>query len=129
MKTRRWVPFGVVSSIGLGVAAVLTAGTLASVGSAAPASAVAPRVPSKLSGMPWASGSFMPDYVPSAQKKFGEQRGARSDVALTYSGRVAWSEIEDPAWLWEQWKNAPQTLVISSAPFPETGGWSLAACA
>lgn len=126
MKTRRWVPFGVLSAVSLGVAGILAATT---VSGAAPATAVTSELPKKQSGMPWASGSYMPDYVPSAQRKFGEQRGARSDVALTYSGRAEWADIANPEWLLNQWKDAPQTLVISSAPFPEVGGWSLAACA
>jgi hypothetical protein len=122
VKTKRWVPFGVASAVALGVAALALTGV-------GPASATTPVVPKKLSGMAWASGSFMPDYVPSAQADFGQERGAASDVAVVYSGRTDWEAVSNPAWLWQTWKQAPQTLVISSAPFPEVGDWSLAACA
>ncbi|MBT0770808.1 hypothetical protein KIH74_17830 [Kineosporia sp. J2-2] len=126
MNSRRWLSFGLVPSIGLGVVAALLASALTGAG---PATAVTPEVPSKQSGMPWASGAFMPDYVPAAQVSFGKERGVRSDVAVVYAGRTDWDAVSNPTWLWRQWKSAPQTLVISSAPFPETGNWSLAACA
>ncbi|GAB3264342.1 glycoside hydrolase family 26 protein [Kineosporia babensis] len=111
------------------MAAALAVTTLTA-GTAPPATAATPpKLPRKLSGMAWASGAYMPEYVPSAQADFGKQRGARSDVAVTYSGRANWGEISSPTWLWHTWKDARQTLVISSAPFPEVGGYSLAACA
>jgi len=71
----------------------------------------------------------MPDYVPAAQEEFGRDRDAASDLAMTYSGRASWPEITNPQWLWQTWLPAAQTLVISSAPFPEVGRWSLAGCA
>ncbi|GLY18105.1 hypothetical protein Kisp01_51190 [Kineosporia sp. NBRC 101677] len=111
-------------------AAMLAATTLTMIGTTTSATAATPpKLPKKQSGMAWASGAYMPDYVPSAQVDFGEQRGAASDVALTYAGRANWTEISNPEWLMQTWKGAPQTLVISTAPFPETGGWTLAACA
>lgn len=129
VKTRRWVPFGLLSSIGLVVSAALLSTTLTTVTAAGEAAALTRNIPHKQSGMPWASGSYMPSYLPSAQKKFAAERGAGSDIAMTYAGRASWSEITNPAWLWRTWADAPQTLVISSALFPETGDWSMAACA
>jgi hypothetical protein len=59
---------------------------------------------------------------------FGRWRKAKTDLALTYTGRSTWVDIVDPAWLYAQWKAEPQTLVVSSAPFPERPEYSLSAC-
>jgi hypothetical protein len=37
--------------------------------------------------------------------------------------------VVDPTWLWKAWKGATQTVVISSAPYPELKGTTLAKCA
>jgi hypothetical protein len=109
----------VVAGVGL-VATALVAG---------PAQAASPKVPRDLSGLLWPSGTFMTEQTPAAHDAFGTWRKAGTDLALTYTGRSSWSDIVDPAWLYLAWKDAPQTLVISSAPFPEQRRFTLAACA
>jgi hypothetical protein len=94
-----------------------------------PAHAASPRVPKDRSGLRWASGAFMTQQAPSMHNAFGTWRKAKTDLALTYTGRASWTDIVDPGWLLQDWENAPQTLVISSAPFPEQPRYSLAACA
>jgi hypothetical protein len=79
------------------------------------------------SGMPWKSGSYQPTGDPTAQNAFGRWRRARTDVALVYGARQNWEVIENPSWIFDAWRNAHQTVVISAAPWPETGG-SLLAC-
>jgi hypothetical protein len=120
VKTVRTVPL---TAAVIAVAAVIAG----SVGTQS-ATAVTPKVPSRASGMPWASGAYMPQFLPSAQTSFGNYRGAKSDVAMVYTGRSSWSDVVDPGWLWNAWKNAPQTLVISSAPYPDLAGTTLAKC-
>jgi hypothetical protein len=94
-----------------------------------PATALSPRVPKDRSGLLWASGTFMTEQTRQAHDGFGTWRNAKTDVALTYTGRTAWADIVNPTWLLRTWKPARQTLVISSAPFPEQQRYSLAACA
>ena len=85
------------------------------------------RLPSDRSGLPWASGVFIPRGEPAQFEAFGTWRGAPPDVALLYGGRETWDQIVKPAWL-KKWKNTPYTLVISTAMLPEDGG-TLAECA
>jgi len=106
-----------------------TVGLFAIVLVAGPADAASPKVPKDRSGLLWASGTFMTEQTPLRHNAFGTWRKARTDVALTYTGRSTWSDIVNPAWLYAAWKHASQTLVISSAPFPEQARYSLAACA
>jgi hypothetical protein len=97
--------------------------------SAGPADAASPRVPKDRSGLRWASGVFVTRQVPSGHDKFGTWRRAKTDIALTYTGRSTWTEIVKPAWLYAYWQQAPQTLVITAPMFPEKSRYSLAACA
>jgi Glycosyl hydrolase family 26 len=106
-----------------GIVAVLAAGSLP-----APADAVSPRVPNRLSGLRWASGAYVPQQGPADIDAFGTWRRARVDVAMTFTGHSSWADITDPGWLYESWRAAPQTLVISSAPFPDGKKYSLRAC-
>lgn len=80
------------------------------------------------SGLPWASGAFMPGDDPYSHEVFGYWRGAHTDVALTYAGRRSWEDITYPMHL-EAWRGAPQTLVLSMAPWPEGQGHTLTRCA
>jgi hypothetical protein len=105
-----------------------TIGLVASALVAGPAEAVSPRIPKDRSGLRWASGAFMMEQAPGMHDAFGRWRKAKTDLALTYTGRGNWTDIVNPAWLYASWQEAPQTLVISSAPFPEQPRYSLAAC-
>lgn len=95
---------------------------------AAPADAASRRIPKDRSGLRWASGAFMTEQRPGMHNAFGRWRKAKTDLAITYTGRSSWSEIVNPTWLFAAWKNAPQTLVIGAPPFPERPAYSLAAC-
>ncbi len=109
------------TTVGLFAAVLVT-------GPAGPAEAASPRVPKDRSGLRWASGAFMMEQTPKEHDAFGTWRKAKTDVAMSYTGRHAWSDIVNPAWLFQSWADAPQTLVISSAPFPEQSKFTLAAC-
>jgi hypothetical protein len=85
-----------------------------------PAVGAPARIPATRSGLRWASGVYLPDYRPSAHNAFGTWRGARTDVALLYGGRADWAGVTNPTWLYTAWARSSQTLVISTAPFPES---------
>ncbi len=104
-------------------------GLCAAVLLAGPAEANSPKIPKHRSGLPWASGASMADQTPAGHNWFGRYRKAKTDLAMTYTGRSSWPEIVNPAWLYAEWKDAPHTLVISLAPFPEQPEYSLRACA
>jgi hypothetical protein len=103
---------------------LLTVGLLVS-----PAEAVSPQIPKKLSGLRWASGTFVQNQSRARYDAFGTWRRAKADVAVTFPGRSTWAEIVSPDWIYADWQNAPQTLVLSLAPFPDKRGYSLARCA
>ena len=107
---------------------VTTVGLFATVLLAGPSEAASPRIPKDRSGLLWPSGTFLTDQTAAEHDNFGTWRGAGTDVALTYTGRSTWTDIVNPGWLFAAWQNAPQTLVISSAPFPDRARYSLAAC-
>jgi hypothetical protein len=81
------------------------------------------------SGLPWASGVFIPGDSPAAVGSFGSWRGARADVAVTWPARQSWADVVGATWLYDRWKTSPQTLVIGVPPIPEKAGASLAECA
>lgn len=85
------------------------------------------KLPHHRSGLPWASGVFIPRGEPAQFEQFGAWRGTPVDVALLYGGRETWDQIVKPAWL-KNWQDAPFTLVVSTAMLPEDGG-TLAECA
>lgn len=93
------------------------------------ADAVTPKIPSDRSGLRWASGAYVPTQVPAGHDDFGQWRRAHTDVALVFTGRSRWADIVEPTWLFEHWDGAPQTLVISSAPFPESSKFTMRGCA
>ena len=111
------------------VMVLLIAGSLAIGLPAGPAGAAGAAIPKERSGLRWASGTFNPEQSRSVYNAFGVWRKAKNDVALTFPGRSTWAEIENPSWLYEDWKGSAQTLVLSLAPFPDQSKYSLAACA
>ena len=120
----------VTAAVGAALAVVLTA-TVAVPATAHRDSRARPqagvKVPNDRSGLPWASGVFIPYAAPSQIEDFGNWRGAAPDVVLLYGARETWDQIVKPAWL-KGWRDTAFTLVISTAMLPEDGG-TLAECA
>jgi hypothetical protein len=83
----------------------------------------------KRSGLGWASGVFIPGDSVSAHESFGSWRGAKTDVVVTWPARANWNDVTNSTWLYDRWKNVPQTLVLGLPPFPEQVGASLNGCA
>jgi hypothetical protein len=81
------------------------------------------------SGLGWASGVFIPGDSAGAHESFGNWRGAKTDVVVTWPARSNWNDVVNSTWLYDRWKNAPQTLVLGLPPFPENVGANLDACA
>jgi hypothetical protein len=81
------------------------------------------------SGLGWASGVFIPGDSAAAHDSFGAWRGAKTDVSVTWPARSNWNDVINSTWLYDRWKNAPQTLVLGLPPFPENVGATLDACA
>ncbi len=66
---------------------------------------------------------------PANAAAFGSWRGRPVDVVVDWPQRQTWSDIENPSWLLDAWKNTPYTKSFGVAPIPEDGSSSLAACA
>jgi hypothetical protein len=79
--------------------------------------------------LPWASGAYIPGDRVSDQSAFGAWRGAPTDVVVTWPARQSWEEMTDPHWMYDAWKDTPQTKVFGLPPFPENQGASLGSCA
>jgi glycosyl hydrolase family 26 len=88
----------------------------------------AKAIPSR-SGLPWASGVFIPGDSAAAVASFGAWRGAGADVAITWTARSSWDDVVNATWLYDRWKTSPQTLVLGVPPVPEHAGANLAECA
>jgi hypothetical protein len=112
----------------LATTALIAAGLIAGPTMAGSASA-ADTTPANRSGLNWDSGVFIPGDNPSAHESFGTWRGAKTDVVVTWTARSNWNDVTNSTWLYDRWKNAPQTLVLGLPPFPENVGGSLSACA
>ena len=112
-----------------GVVVGLTALVVGAVSAGGPAQAASPKVPATRSGLLWPSGVYVPSALPKDVNAFGTWRKARTDVAVTYSGRSDWADVIDPSWLYSAWAKQTQTLVISSVPYPDSPTNSLADCA
>ncbi len=109
-----------------GLAAVgLTLATVFAFGASASTHSVQNR-----SGMPWASGVYLPNATPASVAAFGAWRGAPVDVATVWPNRGDWKAIVNPAWLYQEWRGAPERVAFTEAMLP-TGvrGVSLQACA
>jgi hypothetical protein len=112
---------------GISCATVL-AGTVAT---AAQAAVTTPaRTAGSQSGLPWASGAYVPAGTPAAFNIFGAWRGNPVDVATVWGDRATWNDIIDPSWLYQPWKGSPVTLAIGVPMLPEdVAGVSIQACA
>ncbi len=82
------------------------------------------------SGMPWASGVYLPNATPASVAAFGAWRGTMVDAATVWPNRGSWNDIVDPAWLYQLWRGAPEKVAFTEAMLPEkVPGVSLQACA
>ncbi len=81
------------------------------------------------SGLPWASGAYLPADTPAAAAAFGAWRKRPLDIAEVWSYQSTWASIIDPAWLYQRWTGAPYTMVFSVAMLPvNVPGVSIQAC-
>jgi hypothetical protein len=106
------------------IAAGLVAGPTASGVAHADSTTTATR-----SGLGWASGVFIPGDNTGAVESFGSWRGAKTDVAVTWPARSNWNDVTNSTWIYDRWKNSPQTLVLGLPPFPENVGATMDNCA
>ena len=80
--------------------------------------------------LPWTSGVYLPNATPASVAGFGTWRGNAVNVATVWPNRSSWSDITNPAWLYQLWKGSPQTVAFGVAMLPEhVPGVSLQACA
>ncbi len=80
------------------------------------------------SGLPWASGVYVPGSQRAKHEAFGAWRGRPLDVVVDWSARSSWNDVVSPGWLYDAWKGTPYVKVLGVAPFPENVGASLATC-
>lgn len=97
---------------------------------AVPAAAQASELPGVLrSGLPWASGVYIPGKDPARHAAFADFRGAPTDVVVTWPARSSWSDLTNAGWMYRAWSSQPQTAVYGFPPIPEDGVSTLSACA
>jgi Glycosyl hydrolase family 26 len=70
------------------------------------------------SGLPWASGAYLPADTPAAAAAFGAWRRRPLDIAEVWSYQSSWASITDPTWLYQRWTGSPYTMVFSVALLP-----------
>jgi hypothetical protein len=82
------------------------------------------------SGLPWASGVYLPNASQTMVGGFGTWRGSPIDVATAWGNRSTWNDIVNPGFLYQRWAGAPETVAFGVAMLPEgVAGVSLQACA
>jgi Glycosyl hydrolase family 26 len=82
------------------------------------------------SGLPWASGAYLPANTPAAASAFAAWRGRPLDVVTAWGNRATWSDIENPGFLYQRFRGSPDTLAFGVAMIPEkVAGASIQACA
>jgi len=83
-----------------------------------------------LSGLPWQSGVYMAGATPATVSSYGTWRGDQVDVVTTWANRATWNDIVNPAFLYQRWQGAPQTMVFGVPMLPEqVSGVTIQACA
>jgi hypothetical protein len=112
----------------LATSALIAAGLVAGPTAAGAANADTTTIPSR-SGLGWASGVYIPGDNTGAVESFGTWRGAKTDVSVTWPARSNWNDVTNSTWIYDRWRNAPQTLVLGLPPFPENVGATMDACA
>jgi len=83
----------------------------------------------RLSGLPWASGVYVPGSSRDKISQFATFRGRPVDVVVDWSARGSWDDIVNPTWLYDAWQGTPYTKVFGVAPIPEDGSGDLYTCA
>ena len=86
------------------------------------------RLPRR-SGLPWASGVYIPGSSREKIDQFASFRGRPIDVVVDWSARGTWDDIVNPTWLYDAWQGTPYTKVFGVAPIPEDGTGDLYSCA
>jgi Glycosyl hydrolase family 26 len=82
------------------------------------------------SGLPWASGAYLPGGTPAAASAFGTWRKRPLDIGEVWLDQSTWAGITDPAWLYRRWQGSPYTMAISVAMLPtHVRGASIQTCA
>ncbi len=81
------------------------------------------------SGLPWASGVYLPNATPAADAAFAKWRGHPVDTVVVWLGQSSWTSITDPAWLYQRWIGSGYPMVFSVPMLPEVRGVSIQACA
>ena len=116
------------------VSAGLVAGSTVAASAATPsgtstASTAGVKPAATRSGLPWASGVYIPGDSPTSTTSFGAWRGAGTDVTVTWPARSNWNDVINPTWLYDRYRSTSQTLVLGVPPFPENAGATMADCA
>jgi glycosyl hydrolase family 26 len=113
------------------VAAAITAAGLGFTAVGASVASAATSTATRTGGaLPWSSGVYQPSATPKTLSTFGTWRGAPVTVATVWPGRSTWNDFVNPAWLYQIWKGAPQTVAFGEPMLPEgVAGVTLAACA
>lgn len=95
-----------------------------------PPAAPATTAPANRSGLPWASGVYVPGSTKVKHEAFATWRGRPLDVAMDWSARWSWNDIVNPGWLYDRWVGTPYTKVFSVAMLPDSdASATIAACA
>jgi len=82
------------------------------------------------SGLPWASGAYLPTGTPAAAAAFGAWRNRPLDLGEVSLNTSTWASITDPAWLYRRWEGSPYAMVFTVAMLPtHVRGVSIQACA
>ncbi len=74
---------------------------------------------SNRSGLPWASGVYLPSSTPAIADGFAAWRGHPVDVTTVWANRATWSDITNPAFMYQRWTGAPETVAFGVAMLPE----------
>jgi hypothetical protein len=127
-RRRIWFAAAKAAVGGAAAAAIALSAGFSGVASASMHSAVSSA--GTRSGLPWASGAYLPGDTPELAAAFGAWRGRPLDVVDDWSARSSWQDIVNPSWLYKRWSGSPYTMAFGVAMLPENvPGVSLQSCA
>jgi hypothetical protein len=81
------------------------------------------------SGLPWASGAYLPNGTPAAARAFGNWRRRPLDIVEVWLSQSSWATITSPRWLYRRWQHAPYTMAFSVPMLPDTPHATIQSCA